>query len=105
METLTQASTKSAHHHDLTVWTLQGSTVLFRAGLFGLLRDIFHERVSARGSQRGISAAGCAASLEQCIRKIFERILETPLVAQEEDLRAHLSSMRWFAAAATHGAG
>jgi len=32
-------------------------------------------------------------ALEQCHQEIFERILETPLVAQEEDLRAHLSTM------------
>ncbi len=75
MDTLTQLQQNRRIIHDLTVSNI--STNVYE-----------HAGLSAVYPQRAVQQA-----LEQCHQEMFERILETPLVAQEEDLRAHLSTM------------
>jgi len=94
VDTLTQLQQNRRIIHDLTVCTLARIASAFsRLAYLASLRDIStnvyeHAALSALYPQSAVQQA-----LEQCHQEIFERILETPLVAQQEDLRAHLSTM------------
>jgi hypothetical protein len=94
MDTLTQLQQNRRIIHDLTLSTLARISSLFsRLAYLASLRDLStnvyeHPGLSAVYPQEAVRQA-----LEQCHQELFERILETPLVVQEEDLRAHLRTL------------
>ncbi len=94
MDTLTQLQQNRRIIHDLTLSTLARISSLFsRLAYLASLRDLStnvyeHPGLSAVYPQEAVRQA-----LEQCHQELFERILETPLVVQEEDLRVHLRTL------------
>jgi len=94
MDTLTQLQQNRRIIHDLTLSTLSRISCLFsRLAYLASLRDIStnvyeHSALAAVYPQEAVRQA-----LEQCHQEVFERILEMSLLAQEEDLRAHLRSL------------
>ncbi len=94
MDTLTQLQQNRRIIHDLTVSTLARIDSSFsRLAYLASLRDISTNVYEHAGLSAVYPQPAVQQALEQCHQEIFERILETPLVAQEEDLRTHLSSM------------
>ena len=94
MDTLTQLQQNRRIIHDLTLSTLSRiSSPFSRLAYLASLRD-FSTNVYDHG---GLSAiypkTAVQQALEQCHQELFERILETPLAVQEEDLRAHLRTL------------
>lgn len=91
MDTLTQLQQNRRIIHDLTLSTLvRVSNPFSRLAYLASLRDIStnvydHAGLSALYPQPAVQQA-----LELCHQELFERILEAPLMVQEEDLRAHL---------------
>lgn len=94
MDTLTQLQQNRRIIHDLTLSTLvRISNPFLRLAYLASLRDIStnvydHAGLSALYPQPAVQQA-----LEQCHEELFERILESPLAVQEEDLRAHLRAL------------
>jgi hypothetical protein len=94
MDTLTQLQQNRRIIHDLTVSTLcRIANPFSRLAYLAELRDIStnvyeHTRLSAVYPTAAVQQA-----LEQCHRELFEAILETSLLVQEEDLRAHLRTL------------
>ena len=94
MDTLTQLQQNRRIIHDLTLSTLARIASSFsRLAYLASLRDISTNVYRHAGLSAVYPQAAVQQALEQCHQEIFERILETPLVEQEEDLRAHLSGM------------
>src|SRR5205807_9652642 len=60
---------------------------------FSSLRDISSGRYEHAGLAALYPDSSIQQSLQLCHEQIFERILESPLSSQEEDLRACLSAM------------
>ena len=91
MDTLTQLQQNRRIIHDLTVSTLARiSSPFSRLAYLASLRDIStnvydHASLNALYPQPAVQQA-----LEQCHQELFERILELPLMVQQDDLRAHL---------------
>ena len=94
MGTLTQLQQNRRVIQDFTLTTLAGIPGLFaRLAHTASLRDL----ASGRYDHAGLSAlypdAAIQQALQLCHEQIFERILESPLSSQEEDLRACLAGM------------
>jgi hypothetical protein len=94
MDTLTQLQQNRRIIHDLTLSTLARicspfSRLAYLASLREMTTNVYdHAGLSAVYPQIAVRQA-----LEQCHQELFERILEMPLVLQEEDLRAHLRTL------------
>src|ERR1700745_2040161 len=92
MGTLTQLQQNRRVIQDFTLTTLAGIP-----GLFARLAYMASLRDSGRYDHAGLSAlypdAAIQQALQVCHEQIFERILESPLSSQEEDLRACLARM------------
>ena len=94
MDTLTQLQQNRRIIQDFTLSTLARiespfSRLAYLASLRNLSSNVYeHAGLSAVYPQGAVQQA-----LEQCHREIFERILETPLAVQEEDLGAHLRTL------------
>jgi hypothetical protein len=94
MDTLTQLQQNRRIIHDLTLCTLAGiSSPFSRLAYLASLRDISTNVYEHAGLSAVYPKLAVQQALEQCHQELFERILETPLVVQEEDLRAHLSGL------------
>ena len=93
MDTLTQLQQNRRIIHDFTLSTLAPIPTAF--GRLAYLAS--HRDLSTNVYEHASLAAyypldAVRQALEQCHEELFERILETPLTLQEEDLRQHLSS-------------
>ncbi|HLZ92714.1 MAG TPA: hypothetical protein VKQ28_13455 [Candidatus Acidoferrum sp.] len=94
MDTLTQLQQNRRIIHDLTLSTLAGiSSPFSRLAYLASLRDLSTNVYDHAGLNAVYPRAAVRQALEQCHQELFERILETPLVVQEDDLRAHLQTM------------
>jgi hypothetical protein len=94
MDTLTQLQQNRRIIQDLTVSTLARISSLYsRLAYLASLRDISTNVYDHSGLSVVYPRAAVRQALEQCHQELFERILETPLVVQEEDLRAHLRTL------------
>jgi len=79
---------------DFTVSTLAGIPGLFaRLAYIASLRDLSSGRYEHAGLAAIYPQEALQQALELCHEQIFERILETPLAEQLEDLRACLAGM------------
>ena len=95
MDTLTQLQQNRQIIHDLTSSTLAALPSAFaRLAYLASLRDFSSNVYEHAGLAALYRPEAVQHALEQCHQEIFERILETPLTMQEEDLRTHLSSTR-----------
>ncbi len=84
MDTLTQLQQNRRIIHDLTVSTLARIDSSFsRLAYLASLRDISTNVYEHAGLSAVYPQPAVQQALEQCHQEIFERILETPLVAQE----------------------
>jgi hypothetical protein len=94
MDTLTQLQQNRRIIHDLTLSTLARISSSFsRLAYLASLRDISTNVYEHAGLTAVYPQIAVQQALEQCHQELFERILETPLVAQEEDLRTHLGGL------------
>lgn len=94
MDTLTQLQQNRRIIHDLTSSTLARIPSLFsRLAYLASLRDISTNVYEHAGLTAVYPKDAVQQALEQCQQELFERILETPLAVQEEDLRAHLRTL------------
>ena len=94
MDTLTQLQQNRRIIHDLTSSTLARiSSPFSRLVYLASLRDISTNVYEHAGLSAVYPKEAVRQALEQCHQELFERILETPLVVQEEDLRAHLRTL------------
>jgi hypothetical protein len=94
MDTLTQLQQNRRIIHDLTLSTLARIPSPFsRLAYLASLRDISTNVYEHAGLSAVYPQSAVQQALEQCHQELFERILETPLVTQEEHLRAHLSGL------------
>ncbi len=94
MDTLTQLQQNRRIIQDLTVSTLARISSLYsRLAYLASLRDISTNVYDHSGLDAVYPQAAVRQALEQCHQELFERILETPLEVQEEDLRAHLRTL------------
>jgi hypothetical protein len=94
MDTLTQLQQNRRIIHDLTLSTLSRISSHFsRLAYLASLRDISTNVYEHVGLSCVYPNAAVRQALEQCHQELFERILETPLAVQEEDLRAHLRTL------------
>jgi hypothetical protein len=91
MDTLTQLQQNRRIIHDLTLSTLAKiSSPFSRLAYLASLRDMSTNVYEHAGLAAVYPQAAVRQALEQCHQEVFERILEMPLVAQEEDLRTYL---------------
>lgn len=94
MDTLTQLQQNRRIIHDLTLSTLSRiSSPFSRLVYLASLRDISTNVYEHAGLSAIYPKPAVQQALEQCHQELFERILETPLAVQEEDLRAHLRTL------------
>ena len=94
MDTLTQLQQNRRIIHDLTLSTLARTSSPFsRLAYLASLRDFSTNVYSHAGLSAVYPKTAVQQALEQCHQELFERILETPLAVQEEDLRAHLRTL------------
>ena len=94
MRTLTQLQQNRRVIQDFTQTTLAGIPGLFaRLTYIASLRDLSSGRYEHVGLAALYPDAAIQQALQLCHEQIFERILETPLSGQEEDLRACLARM------------
>jgi hypothetical protein len=94
MDTLTQLQQNRRIIHDLMLSTLVRMSCPFsRLAYLASLRDISTNVYEHAGLAALYPQDAVRQALEQCHQEVFERILEAPLLTQEEDLRAHLRSM------------
>ena len=94
MRTLTQLQQNRRVIQDFTLTTLAGIPGLFaRLTYIASLRDLSSGRYEHAGLAALYPDAAIQQALQLCHEQIFERILETPLSSQEEDLRACLAGM------------
>jgi hypothetical protein len=94
MDTLTQLQQNRRIIYDLTSSTFARISSLFsRLAYLASLRDISTNMYEHTGLSAVYPRDAVQQALEQCHQELFERILETPLAVQEEDLRAHLRSL------------
>lgn len=91
MDTLTQLQQNRRIIHDLTLSTLARiSSPFSRLAYLASLRDISTNVYDHAGLNALYPQPAVQQALEQCHQELFERILELPLTAQQDDLRAHL---------------
>jgi len=94
MKTLTQLQQNRRIIQDFTQTTLAGIPSTFaRLTYIASLRDLSSGRYEHDGLSALYPEEAVQQALELCHEQVFERILETPLVSQEEDLRACLEGM------------
>ena len=94
MDTLTQLQQNRRIIQDLTFSTLARiSSAFSRLAYLASLRDICTNVYEHPGLCAVYPQLAVQQSLEQCHEELFERILESPLIAQEEDLRAHFRGL------------
>jgi len=94
MDTLTQLQQNRRIIHDLTLSTLSRIASPFsRLAYLASLRDIPTNVYEHAGLSAVYPDAAVRQALVQCHQELFERILETPLAVQEQDLRAHLRTL------------
>ena len=95
MDTITQLQQNRQIIHDLTSSTLAALPNSFaRLAYLASLRDFPTNVYEHAGLSAIYPREAVCQALEQCHEEIFERVLETPLNLQQEDLRTHLSSTR-----------
>jgi hypothetical protein len=91
MRTLTQLQQNRRVIQDFTLTTLTGIPGLFaRLAYMASLRDLSSGRYDHAGLSALYPDAAIQQALQLCHEQIFERILESPLPSQEEDLRSCL---------------
>jgi hypothetical protein len=79
---------------DFTLTTLAGiSSAFSRLAYMASLRDLSSGRYEHAGLAALYPDAAIQQSLQLCHEQVFERVLETPLEAQERDLRECLEHM------------
>src|SRR5204862_7300097 len=94
MRTLTQLQQNHKVIQDFTLTTLASIPGLFaRLTYMASLRDLSSGRYEHAGLAALYPDEAIQQALQLCHEQIFERILETPLCSQLEDLRACLASM------------
>ena len=94
MRTLTQLQQNRRVIQDFTQTTLAGIPGLFaRLAYIASLRDLSSGRYEHAGLAALYPDAAIQQALQLCHEQIFERILESPLSCQQEDLRACLAGM------------
>jgi hypothetical protein len=94
MDTITQLQQNRRIILDLTSSTLGVLPGSFaRLAFIASLRDLSTNTYDHPGLTAVYSLEAVQQALEQCHEEIFERILETPLSLQEEELRAYLKTM------------
>jgi hypothetical protein len=104
MRTLTQLQQNRRVVQDFTQTTLAGISGLFaRLAYIASLRDLSSGRYEHAGLSALYPDEAIQQALQLCHEQIFERILESPLSNQHEDLRACLAGMEaGLSGAATH---
>ena len=94
MRTLTQLQQNRRVVQDFTQTTLAAIPGLFaRLSYVASLRDLSSGRYEHSGLSALYPDEAIQQALQLCHEQIFERILESPLSTQEEDLRACLAGM------------
>jgi hypothetical protein len=94
MGTLTQLQQNRRVIQDLTTTTLAAIPTLFARLLYlASLRDLSSGRYSHAGLSAVYSEEAVQQALAQCHEEVFERILESPLETQREELRVCLENM------------
>jgi len=94
MRTLTQIQQNRRVVQDFTQTTLAGIPGLFaRLAYIASLRDLSSGRYEHAGLLAIYPDEAVQQALQLCHEQIFERILESPLFSQREDLRACLAGM------------
>jgi hypothetical protein len=94
MRTLTQLQQNRQVVQDFTLTTLAGIPGLFaRLAYIASLRDLSSGRYDHAGLAALYPDAAIQQALQLCHEQIFERILESPLSGQEEDLQVCLRGM------------
>ncbi len=94
MRTLTQLQQNRRVIQDFTATTLAGIPGLYaRLVYIASLRDLSSGRYEHAGLAALYPEAAIQQALQLCHEQILERILETPLSSQEQDLRACLAGM------------
>jgi hypothetical protein len=104
MRTLTQLQQNRRVIQDFTQTTLAGIPGLFaRLSYLASLRDLSSGRYEHAGLSALYPEEAIQRALQLCHEQIFERILESPLASQQEDLRVCLASMEGgLSGAASH---
>ena len=104
MRTLTQLQQNRRVVQDFTQTTLAGIPGLFaRLAYISSLRDLSSGRYEHAGLCALYPHEAIQQALQLCHEQIFERILESPLSSQQEDLRACLVGMEGgLSGAASH---
>ena len=101
MRTLTQLQQNRRVVQDFTQTTLAGIPGLFaRLAYIASLRDLSSGRYEHAGLSALYPDEAIQQALQLCHEQIFERILESPLSSQEEDLRTCLAGMEGGVSAA-----
>jgi hypothetical protein len=94
MGTLTQLQQNRRVIQDLTTTTLAAIPTLFARLLYlASLRDLSSGRYSHAGLSAVYSEEAVQQALAQCHEEVFERILESPLEIQREELQTCLGAM------------
>ncbi len=94
MRMLTQLQQNRRVIQDFTLTTLAGIPGQFaRLAYIASLRDLSSGRYEHAGLAALYPHASIQQALQLCHEQIFERILESPLSSQEEDLRVCLAAM------------
>ncbi len=94
MRTLTQLQQNRKVIQDFTLATLAVIPGLFaRLTYLASLRDLSSGRYEHAGLAALYPDAAIQQALQLCHEQIFERILESPLASQQEDLRGCLAGM------------
>ena len=94
MDTVTQLQQNRRIILDLTSSTLGALPGSFaRLAYIASLRDLSTNTYENPGLSAVYSLEAVQQAIEQCHEEIFERILETPLSLQEEELRTYLKTM------------
>src|SRR5437879_11370833 len=95
MDTLTHLQQNRRIIHDLTSATLARISCPFsRLAYLASLRDISTNVYRHAGLAALYPEEAVRQALEQCHQEVFERILEAPLLAQEEICRGHPRTSR-----------
>jgi hypothetical protein len=104
MRTLTQLQQNRRVIQDFTLTTLAGIPGLFaRLAYLASLRDLSSGRYEHAGLSALYPEEAIQQALQLCHEQIFERILESPLSSQQEDLRACLAGLEGgLSGAASH---
>jgi len=94
MKTLTQLQQNRAVIQDFTLTTLARLPGLFaRLAYMASLRDLSSGRYEHAGLAAVYPDASIQHALQLCHEQLFERILESPLASQQEDLQSCLAGM------------